>query len=479
MKVSEYVGYDAVGLAGLLRAGEVTAAELEAVAREATEQVDEDVNGLVGPLLPDALSHAADGVFAGVPFLLKDAGAVAAGVPHEIGSRMLAGYVPHEDSEMVRRFKRAGLAIIGRTATPEFTLHWNTTSVANGPTRNPWNLERVVGGSSGGAAALVAAGAVPMAHGNDAGGSIRMPAGCCGAVGLKPTRGRLPAEQSVVGDELNVDFAVTRTVRDSAALLDALHGPSRWSRYEIAEPARPYLDELDRDVEALRVGYLDTSGTPGIDASCTEAVAAVVRLLEGDGHDVAADEPAAPDDEVAQYPLTAISTYLAAWIDRMAALHGVTPSADNLESVIWATYQLGSRFTASDFRRSWENRLVAISTVREFFERYDLLVSPTVAGPAPALDGAVTLNDDLDDPLEWNARMASYMPFTSIFNVTGHPAISVPVGMSVDGLPVGVQLVAPFGREDRLLRLARRLETEFAWEDRVPHIWAGASRQAA
>lgn len=473
MKVTEYVSYDAVGLAELLKRREVSPCEVETAAREATERVDQQVNGLVGPLLDEPLEHSAEGYFAGVPFLVKDAGAPAAGLPYEICSRMLAGYVPRKDSETVRRFKRAGLAIIGRTATPEFTLNWNTTSVVNGSTRNPWDLERVAGGSSGGAAALVAAGAVPMAHGNDAAGSIRMPAACCGAVGLKPTRNRLPMEQSVIGDELNVDFAVTRTVRDAAALLDLLQGPVPSSRYEIATPSRPYLEEIEHDPEPMRVGFLDTAGMAGVSEACTKAVRDVVASLEGDGHHVSADAPAEPGAEVAEYPLTDISTYLAAWIDMMAARHGVSPSPDNLESVTWATYQLGKRTTAVELRRSWSGRLASITVVREFFERCDVLVSPVMVGPAPALEGAVTLDDETEDPGDWFARMGSSMPFTAIFNGSGNPAVSLPVGMSEDGLPIGVQLVVAYGDEARLLRLARRLETALAWRDRVPKVWAG------
>lgn len=478
MRVIEYVSHDAVGLTELLKARQVSAAEVEAAAREATEQTNEKVNGLVGPLLEEALDHADTGPFAGVPFLIKDAGAPAAGVPYGICSRMLAGYVPREDSELVRRFKRSGLAIMGRTATPEFTLHWNTASVVNGPTRNPWDLTRAAGGSSGGAAALVAAGAVPMAHGNDAAGSIRMPAACCGAVGLKPTRNRLPMEQSVVGDELNVDFAVTRTVRDAAALLDAMHGPTRWSRYEIAPPTRPYLEDLERAPEPLRVGFLDTSRTPGVSEACTKAVRDVVAVLERAGHHVSPDAPAEPGEEVGKYPLTDISTYLAAWIDDVAERAGTTPSADNLESVIWSIYRVGKETSAVELRRSWAGRLAAIATVREFFERYDVLVSPVLAGPAPALEGALTLDDETDDPVDWFGRMASFMPFTAIFNGSGNPAVSLPTGMSEDGLPVGVQLVTAYGDEARLLQVARQLEQEFAWRDRTPAVWAGTEEGA-
>jgi amidase len=472
LKVSEYVSHDAVGLSELLEAGEVSRREVETAAREATEAVDREINGLAGPLLDEALPCAEDGVFAGVPFLLKDAGAPAAGVPYEVGSRMLAGYVPGEDSETVRRFKRAGLAIFGRTATPEFTYHWHTTSVANGHTRNPWDLERVAGGSSGGSAALVAAGAVPMAHGNDAAGSIRMPAACCGTVGFKPTRNRLPMEQSVIHDELNVDFVMTRSVRDSAALLDVMHGPWLRSRFEIAPPERPYLEEMELDPEPMRVAFLDTAGMPGVDEACTRAVRQVVELLEGDGHEVSADQPAQPQDAVGKYPLTDFATYLSAWVDNLAERHGATPSEENLERVIWLTYQLGKATSATELRRASHDRLASIATVREFFGRHDVLVSPVVAGPAPRIDGSVTLNDDVDDPLDWNARMASYMPFTAIFNGSGNPAVSLPVGMSDDGLPIGVQIVAPYGEEARLFRLARRLEQQYAWRERVPPVWA-------
>jgi amidase len=474
MRVAEYVEHDAVGLARLLEERQVSVAELHAAAREAIGSVNASVNGLVGPLLDRHVDFDQDGFFAGVPFLLKDAGAPVAGVPYGICSRLLEGYVPRDDSELGRRFKRAGLAIMGRTATPEFTLHWNTTSVVNGPTRNPWDLERVAGGSSGGAAALVAAGGVPMAHGNDAAGSIRMPAACCGAVGFKPTRGRVPMEQSVIGDELNVDFAVTRTVRDAAALLDLLEGPARASRYETAPPDRPFLEDLEGEVRPLRVGFLDTSASGEASLACAMAVEEVARFLERNGHHVSAAALPAPPDEVGRYPLTDISTYLAAWVDRVAELHGVTPSSDNLESVIWATYQLGEKTPAVELRRSWADRLAAIASVREFFGSYDLYVSPVVADEAPLLNEAVTLNDDVDDAAEWFGRMTTYMPFTPIFNGAGNPAVSLPIATAKDGLPIGVQLVAPFGDDALLFRLARQLEVEYEWQQRTPRVWAGA-----
>lgn len=475
MRVSEYVAHDATGLAALIRSGAVSAAEVQLAAREAIELVDAEVNALVAPILDGPLDHARDGFFAGVPFLLKDAGAPAAGLGYEIGSRLLSGFVAREDSETVTRFKRAGLAIMGRTATPEFTMDWNTTSVVNGPTRNPWDPDRVAGGSSGGAAALVAAGAVPMAHGNDSAGSIRIPASCCGVVGLKPSRNRMPMEQSVVGDELNVDFAVTRTLRDAATLLDLLHGPAAWSSCEIAPPSGSYVDELGREPERMRIGVLDGGGMRDVSDACTTVVQNVARALERAGHDVVCDAPRVQADAAGKVDMTEVSTYVAAWIDVVAARHGTTPSPDNLESVIWKTYELGKATTAVELRRTWSERLASIAAVRGFFERCDILISPVVAGPAPMIEESGTLDDDVEHPADWFAATAWYMPFTGVFNRSGNPAISLPLGMSDDGLPVGVQLVAPFGEEARLLRLAGHLEACFPWSARVPRVWAGAT----
>ncbi|WP_308168192.1 amidase family protein [Nonomuraea sp. NEAU-A123] len=456
----EYVSYDAVGLRDLIRTGKVRAAEVEAVARQALEIANAQVNGLTLPLFSPALDHAADGPFAGVPFLIKDHGPVAKGVPFSLGSRALPHVVADHDTELMRRFRAAGLVTLGQTTAPELALSFSTESVRYGITRNPWDLERGAGGSSGGAAALVAAGAVPLAHGSDGAGSIRVPASCCGLVGLKPTRSRT-APGPDMGElmfGMAGEFALTRTVRDSAHLLDAIHGPGVGDKYTAPTPWRPYADELSADPGRLRVAVTTRawSGVP-VDPEVAEATVKVGELLAEMGHHVDEASPVLDWDDVLHSLLTEAMA-----IASTLLLAPGEPDPALLETgsrlILEATRRAGALDLITGFHA--QNRLTR--SVAAFFTDYDLLVTPTL-GQLPAPHGTYDYDAPRESFRDWLDTIFAYGPFTPPFNATGQPAISLPLGRSESRLPIGVQVVAPYGREDLLIRVAARLEEARPW----------------
>ncbi|BFU46640.1 amidase [Krasilnikovia sp. MM14-A1004] len=475
MHIHEYARHDAIGLRQLMAAGEVTAAEVEDAARRALEAANAELNGLALPLFPAASQHSADGVFAGVPFLLKDGGPMAAGVPFAMGSRSLRGAVAPYDSDLMRRFRAAGLAALGVTTVPEMLLSFATESVRYGTTRNPWALDRGVGGSSGGAAALVAAGAVPVAHANDGAGSIRVPASCCGLVGLKPSRGRVPCGPDLGEPMFGMayEFGLTRTVRDAAHLLDAVRGPGVGDKYTAPPPRRPYAEELTADPGRLRVAVTTRawSGAP-VDAEVAAATERVARVLEQMGHDVVEATPAV-DWDAAVLALRAEMVAIAATF-----LIGPRPPAPELlEAVSRRVLAELRELSALDLMARLDAQNRVSRPVGAFFTGYDLLVTPTLA-QLPAPHGTLRYDDPDQTVIGWLDALLAYGPFTSLFNVTGQPAVSLPLGQSAAGLPIGVQLVAGYGREDRLIRLAARLEEAMPWRDRTPGRFVGESSLA-
>lgn len=472
MDVAEYAPFDAVGLAALIRAGEVAAAEMETVARRAIGAVNPDLNGLAMPLFEHSLHYDADGPFAGVPFLIKDDGPTAEGVPFTVGSRHFQGAVASCDDGMMKRFRSAGLATIGSTAVPEMGISLATESVLNGATRNPWDLSRGVGGSSGGAAALVAAGAVPVAQGSDGAGSIRVPASCCGVVGLKPTRGRTavgPFVAEPMGG-LTTQFLLTRSLRDAAHLLDAVHGAAIGDKYVVQAPAGPYASDLTIDPGQLRVA-LTTEAWSGVavDPECAESAEMTARALEGLGHVVQAAGPSIDAEDVgrAYVPIAAME---------VAAAIGFSPrpaGPDTLEAVSLRCLAEARQLTALDVAGAFRAFNAVMRATADFFTRYDVLVTPTL-GQLPAPHGTLDY-DSADHSVESGIRaIMAYGPFTALFNIAGQPAISLPLGHSERGLPIGVQLVAPYGREDLLFRVGAQLERALPWRDRRPPIFAGA-----
>jgi amidase len=471
VQIHEYARLDATGLRDLIRAGEVSAAEVEDVARRALDAAHAVVNGLTRPLFTPALAHSGDGPFAGVPFLIKDV-PFAEGVPFTIGSRAVPDIPAPHDHHLMARFRAAGLVTLGQTTVPELALSFSTESVRYGPTRNPWDPARGVGGSSGGAAAMVAAGAVPMAHANDGAGSIRVPASCCGLVGLKPSRGRTPCGpdtgEAVFG--CAYEFAVTRTVRDAAHLLDAVHGPAAGDKYGAPPPARPYAAELAADPDPLRVAVTTKawSGAP-VDPEVAAATEDTARVLEGMGHLVTGAGPAVDWDTV----LRGTTLNAVAMADPLATAPR-RPDPATLEAVSRRLLDEFRTSTALDVLAGLHAHNRVTRAVGTFFTEYDLLVTPTL-GQLPAPHGTLRYDDPEHTVDSWLRSLFEYAPFPGVFNISGQPAISLPLGHSAAGLPIGVQLVAPYGREDLLLRVAARLEEALPWRDRIPPSYVGAA----
>ena len=465
----EYSAHDAVGLAAAIRSGEVSRAEVEVLARRAIDAVNPDLNALAQPLFDPALTHDEGGPFAGVPFLIKDSGPFARGVQFALGSRSIQGVAAQSDHELMRRFRAAGLVAMGQSTAPEFGLNFATEPVRTGPTRNPWHLDRGVGGSSGGAAALVAAGAVPLAHANDAAGSIRVPAACCGLVGLKPSRGRTPngplAGEAAFG--LIGEFALTRSVRDAAHLLDAVGAPTVGEKYTLPAPATSYARSVHRDPGRLRVALMSSawSGVP-VDAQVSAATDEVARTLEWIGHQVQPDRPPLdPDDIVEAEMLGVLAT-------GTALLHAPRrPDPARLEAVSRVVLEETARASALDVAAAIDAQNRVTRSIGQFLGRYDLLLTPTVA-QLPPRHGTLDYNAPGHTARSWIRRILEFGPFTAPFNISGHPAISLPLGQSREGLPIGVQLVAAYGRDDLLLQVAAQLEQALPWAGRLPPIHA-------
>lgn len=473
MKFSEYVTYDAVGLAQLIAEGQVSADEVQQIARQAITSANAKLNALVGNLFDEPLPYAANGPFAGVPFLIKDLGVHAAGVPTRIGSRLTGeGLLFERDTDLMARFKQAGLATLGRTSTPEFGFNATTEPLANGPVHNPWDLARSSGGSSGGSAALVAARAVPVAHATDGGGSVRIPAAWCGLVGLKPTRGRIgpgpDASEPLFG--LSVQFALTRTVRDAAALLDAVQGAGVGDKYVIAAPARPYAQEVGTLPGRLRIALTTRpwSGVP-VDREYVQAVESIGRVLESLGHIVELSSPRVDWDAFIRANATLWATSTSATVLDLARSRKVEIGPQVLEATILACVEYARTLSVFDVVAAEAICNSVNRSVGAFFSNYDVLLTPTVGGPPPPL-GYLDANDASLDMLGWLEKLFALIPFTPVFNVTGQPAISLPLAQDTNGLPIGLQFVARYGDEATLLRLAVQLEQALPWSERYPAV---------
>ncbi|MCS0637439.1 amidase [Streptomyces sp. LP05-1] len=478
MDVAEYVTHDAVGLAELVAGGEVTPAELEAAAREAARAVNPRINAIVETWPADDWPVPGGSPLAGVPFLIKDLGVAMAGRRVELGSRLAAGHVAPADSALMRRFRRAGLVTFGRTTTPEMAYSIVTEPVLHGATRNPWDPERSAGGSSGGAGAAVAAGVVPIAHGTDAAGSIRVPAACNGLFGLKPTRGRVSMGPDVdeIFSGLAVHGGVSRTVRDSAALLDRISGPEPGDPYFAPEPSRPYAEEVTRDPGSLRIGVLGQGwGGRRTTAPVADALARTVRLLESLGHRVeeATVGLGADWEEFVLAGARLMTVNLTASVDGLAAALGRPVDSSTLEPVTLAGYHYGQRVGGAQFVTALAVRNRVARSLARSFGTYDILLSPTLPElPTPL--GAYGEGAETLDGHGWIDRLNDRSPFTMAFNVAGTPAMSVPLTADPGtGLPIGMQFAAGYGREGLLFRLAGQLEQASPWADRTPAVWAG------
>ncbi|MER9433248.1 amidase [Mesorhizobium sp. M0408] len=459
MKLSEYVEYDATGLTSLVRAGEVTPLELTRLAREAHDEVNPRINAVI-EFYQDAETVAGSngGLFHGVPFLRKDIGATEAGRLQEQGSRLFKGCRSDTDSYFFRRARDAGLRTIGRTTTPELASTAMTESILNGITGNPWDLERSAGGSSGGAAAAVAVGITPIAHGNDGGGSIRIPASWCGLVGLNPSRGRVsggPNNQDA-SYGASREFVLCRTVRDIAAALDVFSGPYPGDPFIIVQPNRRYVEELSQPTGTLRVGVARTSwGAVNLDPEVLHAVEATAALLEEMGHTVIdIDRPYEP----VEYSRLYLAPTTASWLEEAARAMGRTINADTLEPVNLKRYRYGRHLPLSRAAEFQETLRRMRFRVGEAIHAFDILLTPTMPIMAVPHGGIYSATNPAVSAEEYVEADTAICQYTGVFNVTGQPSVSLPLAQSASGLPIGIQIVGRFGDEATLVRVARDLE---------------------
>ncbi|MEJ2170319.1 MAG: amidase family protein [Desulfobacterales bacterium] len=479
MNLSEYARFDGLGLAELIRKKEVSPREVAESALTGVHKINPKINAVIetyGDRIEKADTlPAPDRIFSGIPFFLKDLGAAEAGCRQERGSRLAKGYIAATDSYLTTRFKEAGALILGRTATPELGFAATTESILTGATRNPWDLNLIAGGSSGGSAAAVAAGLVPVAHASDGGGSIRIPAACCGIVGLKPSRGRVScgpdADERLFG--LTQEFVVSRTVRDMAAMLDAVSKPACGDPYVIMQPRQSYFEEAGVPPGQLRISITAESWL-GVDvnAEIADTVGHIARICEAMGHDV---EAAMPRFDLAPY-FSALGVFwnssLGYDCDQLARQMGRRLDADYLEPVTLEVYKYSRNISAADTIRARAALNLTRRKVGEFFDKYDLLLSPTTA-QLPVSIG--TINQNLKIPLDqWYQGTSQFNAFTNLFNATGLPAISLPLGQSKAGLPIGFQFAAGFGKEDLLIRVAGAFEKAMPWVGRKPPVHVGS-----
>lgn len=470
LSFAEYVRHDATALAELVRSGEVQAAELVETAITRAEAVNPAINAIAHTLFDEARQAAgrgAYGPFAGVPFSIKDLNHPVAGAPLTHGSRAFAGNIAAADGEATTRFRTAGLIPICISTSPEFGLSVTTESTLFGATANPWDLSRSSGGSSGGAAALVAAGVMPMAHATDGGGSIRVPASCCGLFGLKPSRGRTPIGHGRTEGwgGLTASFAVTRSVRDAARLLDATGGGPHGARSVAPAQTSTYAAIIARPPKRLRIGVPQALiEVASLDPECRAALDHTIGLLEGLGHHV--EDCTLDFTGLAEAMTITVATHTAALLDSHGTARGRHVAAEELEPVTAALVALGRAAPATELIRADATFQLAAIRMADLHTKLDMVLTPTLAQPPARLgDVALTL-----DPLAYGAAFARYCPFTAIANQTGQPAMSVPLHWSADGLPVGSQFIGRLGEEGLLLSLAAELERAQPWFDRRPAL---------
>ncbi|HCL65066.1 MAG TPA: amidase [Rhizobium sp.] len=490
-----YANFDGLGLAELVRSGQVSAAELVETAITEIERLNPPLNAVTRTMFDEARRAAAgpigEGPFAGVPFLLKDLLSQVEGIPTSQGNRLLAKIPAPGDSELVKRWKRAGLIFVGKTNTPEFGLTPYTEPAAFGPTRNPWDLTRTPGGSSGGSAAAVAAGMVPMASGGDGGGSIRIPASACGLFGMKPTRGRTPVGPYI--GEAWAGFAgehvLTRSVRDSAALLDATHGPDTGTPHPLPVYQGSWLKAVGHPPRRLRIAV---SNMPMLGKAIAPEVSAAfadsVRLLESLGHEIVESAPKVDRDAFSLAFLTVLAAELRADIELAAEIAGVKVRPEDFDASSFGLGLLGHAFSATELTAALRYLKLSSRAIMGFFESHDVLMTP-VLSRLPVKIGELEpsvlekklirfmghmrggwLLKKLGIANQLAAETFEFIPWTPVFNVTGQPAMSVPLFWSKDNLPIGMHFVGRFADEETLFRLAGQLEQARPWKDRWPPL---------
>jgi amidase len=480
LSLQDYTSRDGLGLADLVSRKEVKPEELLETALSAVEKVNPKINAVLQTLGDQARAAIREGLpqgpFRGVPFLIKELVLHAKNVRCDMGSRLAQGMVPDADTELMSRFRRAGLLLMGSTQTPELGYNPTTETVLFGPVHNPWDLGRSAGGSSGGSGAAVAAGAAPIGHANEGGGSIRIPASCNGLVGLKPTRDRVPTgpDYSDPLCGLAIEFAVTHSVRDAAVLLDCVAGADVGAPSHPVPPPRSYREAIGAKVKPLRIAWtVKPASGERIDPECEKAVHETVRTLTELGHTLIEDAPKYDWDTFLRNVHVIWTGFTVLSVEGVCAALGRKPSPDNLEAVTLACYEDGKRYSALDLLNSMAHGNALSRQVGAFFEKVDVLVTPTIARlPAPL--GELDQNRKGMTAMEWTRQVFSYVPFTPLFNSTGQPAMSLPLHWSAGGLPIGVQIAGRFGDETTLFQLAAQLEEARPWKDKRPKVHAAA-----
>ncbi|MGK2932299.1 MAG: amidase [Solirubrobacterales bacterium] len=484
----EIRGLDATGQAALVASGEASPAELADIAVARAEEINPEINAIISPLYEEGKALAAgdlpDGPFRGVPFLFKDLGAGLAGQPFHMGNKVLKeiGFTVPFDTHLGSRFRDAGLVTIGRTSTPEFGILPTTEPDAYGASKNPWDTTRSTGGSSGGSAAAVAAGIVPMAHASDGGGSIRIPASANGLLGLKATRARI-SQAPMNGDTmsgLTTELVVSKSVRDTARILDWVHGPVAGDPYGCPPPAHPYVEDLTTTPGRLRIGLLTEPMTGDVlDGEIIEATRAAGAKLEALGHEVTELElPTAGDDSDVLY-----ETFITRWaagmsqtVTTLGIIVGRDLTADDVEPLTWTLAERGQQESGATYLSAIQQHQVLARMIASLYRSdpnpggFDLIMTPTLATVPPKLGH---FDDTGPDPMEAMLKARDFANFTGAFNATGQPAISIPIETSAEGMPIGIQLVAPLWREDLLLQVAAQVEEAHPWADRRAPAFAG------
>ena len=473
---SEFDQYDALGLAELVRGKDVTPEELLDESIDRVERLNPELNAVTLKHYDEARKQIADGLpdgpFRGVPYLLKDLHLLLEGTRTTSSCKPFADDIADHSSTLVERYKAAGLVLYGKTNTPEFGLTTTTEPAMHGPCRNPWNTDHSTGGSSGGAGAVVAARINPMANASDGGGSIRIPASACGVFGMKPTRARTPfgPDRGEGWNGCSISHAVSLTVRDNAALLDATEGAARGDIYAAPHKARPFLDEVSTQPGRLRIGYSTRTpaGTP-LDPDCVRAVEKTAKLLDDLGHDV---EEAWPDYDPAalgQAQLTFVAAHITASLQLKGEALGRELTQDDVEAQTWAMTEISKLVGSTDYARAQIIQQQISRQIGTFFDTCDAFIQP-VLGLPPVPLGWLDMNaEDLSD---YPARFGQYSPFASLYNITGNPSMSVPLHWTDDGLPVGTMISAGFGDEAGLFRLAGQLEKAEPWINKRPPLTA-------
>lgn len=496
----EYDRFDGIGLAKLIKDGKISSLEVCEEAIRRAEKLNPKINAIITPMFDfarEASKHPQiDALFAGVPFLLKDAHHALKGFPMSSGSKLLRNFVPQYDAEIVTRFIKSGLVILGKTNTPEFKLSYVTEPKAFGPTRNPWNPDYSPGGSSGGSAAAVAACIVPFASATDEGGSIRVPASYCGLFGLKPSRGRNPVGPNFdeEWDGMSCSHVITRSVRDSAAMLDALSGFESGAPYGVADKKRPFIEEVSSEPGKLRIAFhMRPAYGKKVHPECKKAVEQACALLKSLGHEIEEAEPDYREEDAAFNWCIIVIGNAAALVDKLIQTHGLPAVRSDLELPTFALYSVGKRLRALDFvkaKRKWRQFGLIID---EMLNKYDMMLTPTLGEPPVPIGSqepsgrdrfTMKLMSSVIGKMILSSRKLTYAvleevlyntmkgprPFTIIANITGQPAISVPLYWSKDGMPCGIQFIGRCGDEGKLLRLAGQLERAQPWFDKKPNI---------